>query len=686
MENTGPIETYWTLEDEGKQSLMSRLEGFSGYLVSYNVAAEARALLSLGVDPLQFKWIDLMVEWKAIQNCNDEYLYGRYFDKWGKVRYSDPGERNEKLERINQKDKTVIGVGLADAVGRLLGVDLGKVYKGDSIGLILSRADGAEKAGIPYAEDEKTRILEYCASDIKYLRDLWANMLAIETKLWNLPIESKLLPAIVSRAEYNVCMAYLEQEGFPIDHNILENLTKNYSKIAEDCYKTVNDTYHIFDQTVKCAVKEEHKAEFKHYVTSLNWWPKTPSGKPDMKASTIGKNYDRLPKEWLGPLFKGKWTKKAKNVEALIEDKAGNLSWPKTDAGAYKTDEKTLKEFSFIPEIETLRKNVKILTQIKWFRPAAAPDLYAKIGNDGNIRPYYNPYGAQSGRNQPPAKSYPLLWSSWLRCIVRPKPGYSMITADFGSQEFIVAAALANDKNMEDAYDSGDPYLAFGKLAGAIPENGTKDTHEKERTMFKSTVLGLQYGMGAKKLQAKLSADMGETIDIKRTYSLINMHKKAFKTMWEWLEDVNHHYFTARKPLILGHNMADRYSEESSGDLWPVNLDNPSALSIKNVPVQGVSASILRESVKLACRKGLPMFAPLHDAVYLQCRDEDVEEVSKILTECMDEASIKLIGRKIRIDLDVYPHDKLYVPKKGKKEFDRLKHFVLDEKTSKEIE
>ena len=52
------------------------------------------------------------------------------------------------------------------------------------------------------------------------------------------------------------------------------------------------------------------------------------------------------------------------------------------------------------------------------------------------------------------------------------------------------------------AYNSGDPYLAFAKQAGAVPEDATKESHAAERELFKTCVLGVQYGMGEETLGA----------------------------------------------------------------------------------------------------------------------------------------------------------------------------------------
>ena len=49
---------------------------------------------------------------------------------------------------------------------------------------------------------------------------------------------------------------------------------------------------------------------------------------------------------------------------------------------------------------------------------------------------------------------------------------------------------------MIESYESFDPYISFTKHAGQVPETATKESHPKERSLFKATVLAVQYGMG----------------------------------------------------------------------------------------------------------------------------------------------------------------------------------------------
>ena len=92
----------------------------------------------------------------------------------------------------------------------------------------------------------------------------------------------------------------------------------------------------------------------------------------------------------------------------------------------------------------------------------------------------------------------------WLRGLIRPEPDHAVAYLDYEQQEFGIAAALSKDEAMQMAYASGDPYLAFAKQAGAVPQDATKASHKQQRDQFKACVLAVQYGMGSKSLAERI--------------------------------------------------------------------------------------------------------------------------------------------------------------------------------------
>ena len=84
--------------------------------------------------------------------------------------------------------------------------------------------------------------------------------------------------------------------------------------------------------------------------------------------------------------------------------------------------------------------------------------------------------------------------------MIKPKEGCGLGYIDFSSQEMGIAAGLSGDERLIEAYNAGDPYLAFAKQAGLIPVDATRDSHAIIRDQCKVVVLGLNYGLGSEKM------------------------------------------------------------------------------------------------------------------------------------------------------------------------------------------
>ena len=96
------------------------------------------------------------------------------------------------------------------------------------------------------------------------------------------------------------------------------------------------------------------------------------------------------------------------------------------------------------------------------------------------------------------------------------------------NQEFGIAAKLSGDEQMMAAYQSGDPYLAFGKQCGKLPQDATKASHPDTRQLLKGCVLGIQFGMEAKTLAFRI----GQPEIVAR--ELLRLHRETYRKFWQW--------------------------------------------------------------------------------------------------------------------------------------------------------
>ena len=144
-------------------------------------------------------------------------------------------------------------------------------------------------------------------------------------------------------------------------------------------------------------------------------------------------------------------------------------------------------------------------------------------------------FGGKTGRNQPSSNKFIFGSSVWLRRLIKPTEGYGIAYVDWSQQEFGIAAALSGDQVMQQAYASGDPYLEFAKLAGAVPPDATKKSHSQQRALYKQTVLAVNYGMDEDSLAERIQQPVIVAKD------LLRKHRQTFKTFWHWSDgNVDH--------------------------------------------------------------------------------------------------------------------------------------------------
>ena len=66
-----PSESSYTILHDRRKELVNYLNDLNdkGYVfLAWNVVAEARSFLALGLDPLKFRWVDLYLEYRCLTN------------------------------------------------------------------------------------------------------------------------------------------------------------------------------------------------------------------------------------------------------------------------------------------------------------------------------------------------------------------------------------------------------------------------------------------------------------------------------------------------------------------------------------------------------------------------------------------------------------------------------------------
>ena len=343
-------------------------------------------------------------------------------------------------------------------------------------------------------------------------------------------------------------------------------------------------------------------------------------------------------------VFEGTTFKREQFTDWLIGRK---IPWPRLESGQLDFKDKTFRAMAkAYPVVAELRELRAALGKMRLFDDLA-------IGPDGRNRTAIMPFRARTGRNQPSNAKFIFGPSRWLRSLIKPEPDMAIAYIDYGQQEFGIAAALSGDVAMADAYRSGDPYLAFGKQAGAIPPEGTKKTHGGQRAMFKACVLAVQYGMGAEALADRI----GQPADMAKR--LLRLHRETYPAFWRWSEAaVDRAMLLGRLQTVFG---------------WPIHvgpsadpMKGANARSLANFPCQAHGAEMLRLACCMLVEAGIGLCAPVHDAVVIEGPADTIDEVVAQARGIMAEASkIVLGGFEIGTEAEIVKYPDRYIDEAG---------------------
>jgi hypothetical protein len=343
-------------------------------------------------------------------------------------------------------------------------------------------------------------------------------------------------------------------------------------------------------------------------------------------------------------VFDGRTFKADQFEQFLVREK---IPWARLASGRLDLGDGTFRQASkAYPIISPLRELRSALSDLR------LNDL--AVGRDGRNRTILSAFRSKTGRNQPSNSKYIFGPAVWLRSLIQPPPGHGIAYVDWSQQEFGIAAALSGDANMQAAYQSGDPYFAFAKQAGAVPSDASKRTHGPTRELFKQCVLAVQYGMEADALAARI----GQPPIVAR--ELLRAHRETYRKFWAWSD-------AAVDTAMLHGSLHTVFG-------WTVHVDeNANPRSLRNFPMQANGAEMLRLACCLATERGIEVCAPIHDAVLICAPLDRLDDDVTAMRAAMAEASrIVLGGFELRTDASLTRYPDRYSDSRGRVMWDRV--------------
>jgi len=328
----------------------------------------------------------------------------------------------------------------------------------------------------------------------------------------------------------------------------------------------------------------------------------------------------------------------------------------KTDTGAFSTDAEVLEQLKhpITDAILDLRKKVKLSqTYLK--------NIKDGVDNDSRLRSSFNLTGTTSGRLSSSGvlnyQNLPRDKDAGIKKIFKAREGYSIVQADLGTAEVYVAAALSNDKFLQQAFIQKldfHSYVAKNmfKLDCAVGE--VKDLYPDLRQYSKAITFGILYGAGPSKISETANITMEEAKDFIKKYF------REASSLRKWIDaclstiETNYFIYSAfgrkrRLPEVGSDNKGVAAHAARSG----LNFLIQSVASDINIyglidTVNWVKENKLQDDIKL--------FATVHDSVVAEVKNELLPLYAKTLvTNLQKDRGVFITGCPIVVDVEAGP-------------------------------
>lgn len=224
-----------------------------------------------------------------------------------------------------------------------------------------------------------------------------------------------------------------------------------------------------------------------------------------------------------------------------------------------------------------------------------------------------------------------------LRSLVVPQPGYGIGEVDLSQIEVGIAAAVYDDDNLIEMFNTGDVYSAMAKKCFVdqlqledlqLPDSDFKTKHPILRDLMKSCTLGMIYGITAKGLANNLNKSEIET------QQLLNQFMSMFSQLAEAQSEIRE--LGGIQGFVSTSTSLRRYrGQTGTSSRWEKNW-------YTNHPVQGTAAALFKVAGNrldaLYKQYDVRIIIPLHDAFIFEAPLEHLKVVAELTKQVMCQA------------------------------------------------
>ncbi len=331
-----------------------------------------------------------------------------------------------------------------------------------------------------------------------------------------------------------------------------------------------------------------------------------------------------------------------KQLGIILFDKLGLPAKKKTKTG-YSTNADVLEELADKYPVVSLILEYRAYTKL---RSTYCDGLLKAVDADGRIRSKFNQTETRTGRlssAEPNLQNIPVRTELGreMRKFFISEENYCIIDADYSQIELRVLAALANDINMINAFNSDcDIHSLTASKVFNVPES---EVTSELRSKAKAVNFGIVYGIGAFSL-AK---------DIKSARAEADSFIKSYLALYEGVDDYMKKCITEAKELGYSQTLFKRrrYLPELSSSNGMLRSFGERVA--RNMPIQGTAADIIKIAmirVHNRLKTEFPdsrLIMQVHDELMAEVPEKDADAVAEIIKTEMENAvslSVNLIA------------------------------------------
>lgn len=317
--------------------------------------------------------------------------------------------------------------------------------------------------------------------------------------------------------------------------------------------------------------------------------------------------------------------------------------------GAYSTDASVLEDLA---RVHPLPAKVVEWRQVNKLRSTYTDALQGQINETtGRVHTSYSMAGAQTGRlssTDPNLQNIPIRTPEGraIRGAFVAKPGHKILSADYSQVELRLAAHMAGETALQQAFREGQDIHAItaSQVFGVPLEGMDSDT----RSRAKAINFGIIYGISAFGLANNLGIERREAQDF------ITAYFARFPGIQDFMEEQKefgrqHHYVKTlfgRKIHLPG--MADKNAMRRG-------FAERQAI---NAPIQGTAADIIKRAmIKMPDalnEAGLSttMLLQVHDELIFEVPEEEIDTTVSLVKQVMENACAPVLELSVPLTAD----------------------------------